>query len=1563
MNTLKMRKSIVLGLALNLGCLLSARAQNGNTNIWFGSGAGLNNWSTALNWTNATTGTQSGLVGGDDVKMFSLGGTTVSNVNSVVDVNTSIGSLVYGSTNIASLHTTLINNGVTLSVTNTGGLSVGATVDLGIGLSATNTITGANGTLVVSNTAANVGINQANASANPSRATLDLSGLGNFQVTASRIGIGDAAFPGVPVAQHTGGNLILARTNIISLAYSDTLAHYQTAGKTYSIEMSRNAGNNPGIISVLQLGITNAFFMDSLDIGMDKSGNNSTAAHGVIMFNPAFGANAPTAYFRGVNGATDPTSRITWWGVGDGNSSASSSNGGGGTNDFSLGSIDALINTLSLARDAGSSSDTWAGPHKGVFTFTSGTVDANTVIVGNQSLETGTSTTPSWGQMNVNGASAVLKVNSTLTLGNNTLATVAGANTRGQLNINAGKVYANNIAVGPNSISNSVAINAGTLVVTNSLATNAAGLFSFSITNSTLGLTLTPDGGTKIVTKTLNTFGAANTIQFDPAAVIFASYPQQLPLIKYTTWTGANNFALASVPAWAPGATIVSNNVTSSVDLLVPNDPRPVFTSQPSSDAGLPGYDVTDNFAVTISAGSVQPLGYQWYFVTTGNVTNLLTDGTGPSGSSTLSGSTTAHLVVNNAQVADTGSYFVVVTNAFGTNQSTAASLTISTTPIPPSVTGPAAITTTNGTIAVIHDGVSGAPVPTLRWQFNGVDLSDGPGPSGTSTVSGSTTKTLTISNPQYPGDQGTYSLVAQSTAGKATNDTAVTVLVPPSINIQPTNFVVISGQSASFTVAVSGYPTPTYQWYKNSLANPISSAVNSTLTIASASPSDTATYFVVVQNAAGSVTSSNVTLTVNSTMAPTALKPANASSAISYDTPLYVTFNVAPSLRPAGTIKIFNVTNGTTPVDTIDMSIGTNQPRTIATETFITYPVIVTGNTAAIYPHLGVLTSNQTYYVTIDNGVFADSTGAYFAGITDTNAWQFTTKVTGPANPTNVVVAQDYTGDFATVQGALDSLPANNTSLAIVNVRNGVYTEVVEFKKNNIILRGQSRNGTIVSYANNSNLNPSTHSRMAMKVNANDVALDNLTVSNSTPQGGSQAEALMIESSAKHCVVMNSEIDSRQDTILANVNSSQAYFYKSIIKGNFDYIWGGGNLYFDQCEIRTITGTANCNLTAARTDTSATQSSSFPWQNPGGSFTANGMSFVNCAFTADAGVGTVTLAGSNGTAANNVSWYGCDFATNYIAPSASLFSGNFVFWQSANTMTNNPVTFAVVTSISGNDARLLAATNIPTWFYGWQPQLSPNILTNPAGQSITAGGTAKFAVAATGIPDPTYQWQVNGTNIDGATNASLTISGATTDNAGPYTVVVTTSAGSVTSATANLTVNPNVAPVFASPVNGTVFTTNAESNIAIASSVTDDPAQTLTYSLLAAPANATLNPTSGLFTWHPLTGQADSTNTITVAVTDNGLPTNLSATNTFKIVVNPFTAPVLSPGATGFANGQFSLSVNGQVGPTYIIQTSSNLLGAWTTLYTTNPSTMPFNFTDTNAASAQEYYRILIGP
>ncbi|MBI5772392.1 MAG: immunoglobulin domain-containing protein [Verrucomicrobia bacterium] len=76
-----------------------------------------------------------------------------------------------------------------------------------------------------------------------------------------------------------------------------------------------------------------------------------------------------------------------------------------------------------------------------------------------------------------------------------------------------------------------------------------------------------------------------------------------------------------------------------------------------------------------------------------------------------------------------------------------------------------------------------------------------------------------------------------------------------------------------------------------------------------------------------------------------------------------------------------------------------------------------------------------------------------------------------------------------------------------------------------------------------------------------------------------------------------------------------------------------------------------------------------------------------------------------------------------------------------------------------------------------------PVITSGPVNQSVAVGGTANFAVVATGTPAPTYQWRRNGVNVGGATGDTLTINNVQNGNAGNYTVVVANPAGSVTSA------------------------------------------------------------------------------------------------------------------------------------------------------------------------------------
>ncbi len=83
----------------------------------------------------------------------------------------------------------------------------------------------------------------------------------------------------------------------------------------------------------------------------------------------------------------------------------------------------------------------------------------------------------------------------------------------------------------------------------------------------------------------------------------------------------------------------------------------------------------------------------------------------------------------------------------------------------------------------------------------------------------------------------------------------------------------------------------------------------------------------------------------------------------------------------------------------------------------------------------------------------------------------------------------------------------------------------------------------------------------------------------------------------------------------------------------------------------------------------------------------------------------------------------------------------------------------------------------------------APTITTQPSASAVSVGSAASFTVVASGSSPLTYDWKKDGTSISGATNATYTIASAATSDAGSYTVVVSNSAGSVTSTAASLTV------------------------------------------------------------------------------------------------------------------------------------------------------------------------------
>ena len=139
-----------------------------------------------------------------------------------------------------------------------------------------------------------------------------------------------------------------------------------------------------------------------------------------------------------------------------------------------------------------------------------------------------------------------------------------------------------------------------------------------------------------------------------------------------------------------------------------------------------------------------------------------------------------------------------------------------------------------------------------------------------------------------------------------------------------------------------------------------------------------------------------------------------------------------------------------------------------------------------------------------------------------------------------------------------------------------------------------------------------------------------------------------------------------------------------------------------------------------------------------------------------------------------------------------------------------------------------------------------------------------------------------------------------------------------------------------------------------------DAPPQSLTYSLPGAPAGASIDINSGLFTWRPAIAQSPSTQTVTVAVSDNGAPV-LTATQSFTVTVIQPALPTLN--AASLTNGQFGFWIDGNTGPDYTIQVSTNLT-SWDSILTSNSPALPYFWMDTDSVSYPcRFYRVILGP
>ncbi|HRY51693.1 MAG TPA: immunoglobulin domain-containing protein [Candidatus Paceibacterota bacterium] len=318
--------------------------------------------------------------------------------------------------------------------------------------------------------------------------------------------------------------------------------------------------------------------------------------------------------------------------------------------------------------------------------------------------------------------------------------------------------------------------------------------------------------------------------------------------------------------------------------------------------------------------------------------------------------------------------------------------------------------------------------------------------------------------------------------------------------------------------------------------------------------------------------------------------------------------------------------------------------------------------------------------------------------------------------------------------------------------------------------------------------------------------------------------------------------------------------------------------------------------------------------------------------------------------------------------------------WQGA---TEVPLELANVVAISAGDRHSLALQSdgrVVEWgeMVGDRPRPKdlPNVVAIAAGasfnlvllrdgalhltvqpwdQSVAFGSTSSFSAKAVGGQSMSYQWQLNGADIEGATEDTYLIVNAQPADAGDYSVAISNSLGAMISRKAKLAVLPRVT------VLTNCFEVNAGQSVTFTNDgLQFDPSRRLTFSLVTSPEGATIHSETGVFSWRPPVSAAGTTHRIEFEVADDTTPP-VSARWVFFVVVNQLQPVRLTPEL--MADGHFVLRFSGAVGPDYILEASDNLI-RWNSLQTACPLAMPFVFTPPNSNSiSRRFYRVRLAP
>jgi hypothetical protein len=943
-------------------------------------------------------------------------------------------------------------------------------------------------------------------------------------------------------------------------------------------------------------------------------------------------------------------------------------------------------------------------------------------------------------------------------------------------------------------------------------------------------------------------------------------------------------------------------------------DPVPPAATTPPADV-----TVTEPASATftvVATGSA-PLSYQWR-----------RNGT------PIDGATGSSYVLNPTAVTDSGAQFdVVITNPGGSVTSTAATLTVN--PAPPAITTPpASVTVVAPEAAAFSVAASGTAPLSYQWRRDGTP------------IDGATSTTYVLDPTELTDSGAQFDVVVTNAAGSVTSTAATLTVnaapVPPSITTEPADVTVTEPAAATFSVVAEGDAPLAYQWRRNGA--PIAGATGSSHVLDPTAIADSGAQFdVVITNAAGTITSAAATLTVNP--APPAVTTAPAD--LTVVEPASATFSVVAT----GTAPLaYQWRRNGTPIEGATGSSYMLTPTAVS-DSGAQFDVVVTNAAGSVTSAAATLTVNAAppsittppAHVTVTEpaaatfSVVASGTaplsyqwrrnGTPIPGATGTSYVLDPTAVGDSGSQFDVVV----TNAGGSVTSAAATLTVNPPPVPPAITTQPANLTVTEFDPATftVVATGTGplsyqwrRNGTPIAGATGS-----SYTLTPTAVSDSGASFD-VVVTNVAGSATSSAATLAVNPGGP-TIFIDAHFDSGADGFA---------YADDIFRGTNQPNYSGGNHIaaggFTGGGLQVFVGQAG--------GSSTIQNMSGGWQR---TFTVASATPVVLSFRfrlapseLDAGDLAQMLVSLDGVL------YGTPPA-DYIAQ-AGNGSAAVIEWQLVQV---NFGTVAAGTHTLALGGYLTERSRYNEWgevriddvvlSSGTGP-VAPGITTQPANVTVTAPAPVTFSVVASGTAPISYQWRRNGVPIAGATGSSYTLNPtAVSDTGAQFTVVVSNSAGSITSAAATLTVNATpVAPsITTQPANVTVV-----EPVSATFSVVATGTAPLSYQWRRNGASIA-GATGASYTLNP-TAVADSGAQFDVVVSNSvGSVTSAAATLTVNAAPPAITTQPANVTVTEPASATFSVVAAGTAPFSYQWRRNGTpIAGATGASYTLNPTAVP---------------------